>query len=98
MNSDEFKDLIRAISINVICSGSSCDSCKAYFKTEECPSGRGNVTNRVKIDFWKEIYEKLIKKIDFDEDTPFPRDDWGEDDIINIIMDKWNDEKVELPF
>ncbi|MBP5423878.1 MAG: hypothetical protein J6Y78_15685 [Paludibacteraceae bacterium] len=90
MFKDEFKDMLIAISSNVMCSGMGCDCCHDYFKSVDCPSTNNRFGHEERINFWKKIHEELMRQIDAeDDDIPFHRDDWGAEDIINIIKDKW---------
>ena len=91
MTGSDFKEMLINISANVWCSGSNCDDCKKHFGRDECPSTTNKFTHQERIEFWNEIHEELMRKIDEEDDLPFPREDWGPEDVLKILKEALED-------
>lgn len=90
MYGENFREMLKTISANVMCSGMECTQCKEYFNVNECPSTNNKYSHQERIEFWDNVYDELNKLIDRDEDLPFPKENWGYEDVIKVILDQWD--------
>ena len=87
----DFREMLNGITGDISCNTKTCADCMAYLNCDECPSNNNTFNSKERSQFWEKVYETLIKRLDEEEDLPFPRDNWDTEDIVNLILDKWSE-------